>query len=215
MSPKVSDEYKQQKKKELLQAAKQVFMDKGYTQATMQDIMDKADVSRGALYAYFDNIEHVYLEVLKEEDRQDADDFHWDGSGTCWKQLERWMDRKRQEIEAIEQSLFLANAEFFLSQRRRRGNEGTGTPYWMSRYQVIVDAVSDFIRKGETLGHFSPCMPAESISRYLVSFIDGLMIDTAHLGPECTKVPEQMEVLTYILRQMLRPSDLNLSEQGK
>jgi len=39
MSPKVSAEYKANRKSELLQAAKRVFIRKGYSQATMQDIM--------------------------------------------------------------------------------------------------------------------------------------------------------------------------------
>ncbi|WP_406243694.1 TetR/AcrR family transcriptional regulator [Tissierella carlieri] len=71
MSPKVSNQYKTNKRKELLEAAKRVFIQKGYIQATMQDIIDEAGISRGALYSYFNNIQHVFEELLKLEDKMD------------------------------------------------------------------------------------------------------------------------------------------------
>ena len=42
MCPRVSEEYKQEKKHEILRAARRVFIRKGYTRTVMQDIMDEA-----------------------------------------------------------------------------------------------------------------------------------------------------------------------------
>lgn len=70
MCPKVSDEYKQQKKLEILRAARRVFIRKGFTRTVMQDIMEEAGMSRGAVYAYFGNVQHVFLEVLRYDDQE-------------------------------------------------------------------------------------------------------------------------------------------------
>jgi len=201
MAPKVSEEYKQQKKVELLRVAKQVFIKKGYTNATMQDILDEAGVSRGALYAYFDNLEHVYIELLQHEDQQDILCFTVDDEGTSWQQFTSWIDKQRMQIKQIDQSLLAANSEFFLSIRDRKSSY----PYITNRYQRLVEVLIAFIQTGTERGDLAPRFPADSISRYLISFIDGLMLDTAHLGQDQTNVDEQCNMLLFSLKEMLRP----------
>ncbi|MFE1629218.1 TetR family transcriptional regulator [Brevibacillus reuszeri] len=203
MSPKVSDEYKNQKKTMLLQAAKRVFLAKGYTRATMQDVMDEAGISRGALYAYFDNVEHLYMELLQFEDQQDVLFVSPNDDETSWQQITNWVHKQQKEIEQIEQTLTQANSEYFLSIRDSKKQEGD--TYSTTRYDRIVNALTVLFQSGTKKGELQPRLPAEMIARYLVSFIDGLMLDTAHLGPEKTRVAEQMEALIFSLREMLRP----------
>ena len=203
MSPKVSDEYKNQKKTLLLQAAKRVFLAKGYTKATMQDVMDEAGISRGALYAYFDNVEHLYMELLQFEDQQDVLFFSPNDDETSWQQITNWVHKQQKEMEQIEQTLTQANSEYFLSIRDSKKQEGV--TYSTTRYDRIVNTLTVLFQSGTKKGELQPRLPAEMVSRYLVSFIDGLMLDTAHLGPEKTRVAEQMEALIFSLREMLGP----------
>lgn len=44
MAPIVSEEYKRKKKRELIQAARKVFIERGFVRTSMQDIMDEARV---------------------------------------------------------------------------------------------------------------------------------------------------------------------------
>lgn len=201
MAPKVSEEYKQHKKTELLQAAKQVFIKKGYTNATMQDILDEAGVSRGALYAYFDNLEHVYIELLRYEDQQDILCFTPDDERTSWQQITSWVDKQRMQIKQMDQSLLVANSEFFLSVRENKA----GYPYITDRYQRLVEVLIAFMQAGAERGDLAPRFPQDSIARFLISFIDGLMLDTAHLGQDKTIVDEQCDLLLFSLKEMLRP----------
>ncbi|TKI57407.1 TetR/AcrR family transcriptional regulator [Brevibacillus antibioticus] len=204
MAPKVSDEYKSKKKIELLQAAKRVFLTKGYTRATMQDIMDEAGVSRGALYAYFDNLEHLYLELLQFEDQQDAQFFAPVAGETSWQQITKWVNKQQGEIEKIEETLSQANSEFFLSLKDQQKRQSY--PYITTRYEKMVDVLTAFFVHGTATGEFTPQLSPEAIARYLISVIDGLMLDTAHLGAEKTKVSVQMEALLFSLRAMLGPT---------
>jgi len=54
-----------QKKQFILETARNVFMDKGYKEVTMKDIVDACGISRGGLYLYFDSTKEIFLEVLK------------------------------------------------------------------------------------------------------------------------------------------------------
>ncbi|GIP34880.1 TetR family transcriptional regulator [Paenibacillus sp. J2TS4] len=203
MAPKVSDEYKAQKKKELLQAAERVFVHKGYTQATMQDVMEAAGVSRGALYSYFDNIEHVFIEVLQREDQQVLLFFAPEEEAPLWGQLTGWVYRQRESIENIRRSLVRAKSEFFLTTGDMQNSPSHS--YITERYQSLVDAIKRFIEKGIEQGEFRPRAASEAIALYLISFLDGLMLDTFQLGAERTKVNEQLEVLLLSLQGMLDP----------
>lgn len=203
MSPKVSEEYKREKKNELLQAARRVFIRNGYTHTTMQDIMDEAGVSRGALYSYFDNIEHVFMEVLQFDDQQDILLFEPNGQSSLWTHVTNWIKQQQKNIEAINQSLLLSKAEFFLSSNYVRNKENF--PYITERYQRIVDAIKSVIQKGIEQGEFQPRLSPESIALYLISFLDGLMLNTFQLGSERTNVNDQLTVLLFSLKEMLCP----------
>lgn len=51
--------------------------------------MDKAGISRGALYSYFNNINHVFIEVLKYDDEKDIQYFVPSEKGPLWPQLKK------------------------------------------------------------------------------------------------------------------------------
>ena len=44
---------------EIMDAAMILFMEKGYTNTTTQDIVDKVNISRGLLYYHFKNKEDI------------------------------------------------------------------------------------------------------------------------------------------------------------
>jgi TetR/AcrR family transcriptional regulator, transcriptional repressor of aconitase len=50
---KVTDRYLEERRAEILEAAKRVFVRKGYGSATIQDIASEADVAAGSIYRYY------------------------------------------------------------------------------------------------------------------------------------------------------------------
>ena len=62
MAPIVSEEYKRKKKRELIQAARKVFIERGFVRTSMQDIMDEA----GELPARIDYETLVNTEFAKD-----------------------------------------------------------------------------------------------------------------------------------------------------
>lgn len=61
--PKVPQEYLDARRREILEAAVRCFARRGYHGTTMQDVADEAELSKGALYRYFDGKEGI-LEAL-------------------------------------------------------------------------------------------------------------------------------------------------------
>ena len=53
-------------RQDVLQSALRVFSEKGYAAATLQDIADRAGVTRGAIYWHFENKAELYNSLLAE-----------------------------------------------------------------------------------------------------------------------------------------------------
>ena len=63
--PKVVPEYKQEAKSRILEAANKVFAERGYHEATMDDIAKRLGVSKGAIYLYFSSKEDLFEAMCK------------------------------------------------------------------------------------------------------------------------------------------------------
>jgi TetR/AcrR family transcriptional regulator len=64
------DRNKQRNRQEILSAAQAVFGDKGYHQASIQEIADRADFAVSTLYALFLNKEDLYHQASKDVGRR-------------------------------------------------------------------------------------------------------------------------------------------------
>ncbi|MFH0991539.1 MAG: TetR/AcrR family transcriptional regulator [bacterium] len=57
---------KEHRKAEILQAAHEIFFEKGLQNTTMDEIAEKAELSKGTLYLYYKSKEDLYLAVMME-----------------------------------------------------------------------------------------------------------------------------------------------------
>ena len=206
--PKVGEKYRQNRKIQILNAAKRVFTAHGYNNATMQDVIDESGMSRGGVYAYFNNIEHVFIELLKFDDAKDSKVFIDIVEGvSLWSQLIDFLQSYQVEIKAARNSLVRAKSEFFLQEELTKNEESTH--YMTQRYINLKKAIEGFINKGQVQGEFNPILAPEKIALYMISFLDGLTINSFSIGADIIDVDEQIVVLTYSLQALLNPKPEN------
>jgi len=55
---------KENKRNNILKAARKLFFDRGFKAVTVDSIADRAGVSKGSIYLYFDSKEEIYAQVL-------------------------------------------------------------------------------------------------------------------------------------------------------
>ena len=53
-------EKSEQKRKFILETARRVFVEKGFKNVTMKDIVEACKISRGGLYLYFENTSQIF-----------------------------------------------------------------------------------------------------------------------------------------------------------
>lgn len=64
--PKVSDEYREAKRDEIVHAAMRAFHRKGFHRASMADIIAESGLSAGAIYGHFDSKADIILAVSQK-----------------------------------------------------------------------------------------------------------------------------------------------------
>ncbi|MCM8768273.1 MAG: TetR/AcrR family transcriptional regulator, partial [Candidatus Omnitrophica bacterium] len=58
-------ERKEKRQQQILQAASQIFSDKGYWKADMESISRRAGLAKGTIYLYFPGKEELFLSLFK------------------------------------------------------------------------------------------------------------------------------------------------------
>lgn len=113
-----------EKRNLILERAKQVFSQKGFSMVTMKDIIDACNISRGGIYLYFSSTDEIFMEVIKlhhqsyiektKNNIDDIDDFHT--------VVNIYFENLKQEMKNIKGSLKLAMIEFFIAHKTETDN---------------------------------------------------------------------------------------------
>lgn len=113
-----------EKRNLILERAKQVFSQKGFSMVTMKDIIDACNISRGGIYLYFSSTDEIFMEVIKlhhqsyiektKNNINDIDDFN-----TI---VNIYFENLKQEMKNIKGSLKLAMIEFFVAHKTETNN---------------------------------------------------------------------------------------------
>ena len=68
--PKVTEDYINKKRAEIIDAAFIIFQQKPLYEMTMLDVIKQAGLSKGGIYRYFSDIDDVIIELINRETRR-------------------------------------------------------------------------------------------------------------------------------------------------
>ena len=69
----------EERKKQILSAASSIFGEKGYQRATTREIAERANLSEGLIYSYFESKDHLLLAILEKLAASGIDEILADG----------------------------------------------------------------------------------------------------------------------------------------
>ena len=199
MSPKVSQEHKEQRRSNLLEAAKEVFVEHGYEKTTMKHVMDKAGVSRGGLYQYFDNKEDLFQALIEEQQLEEivaSLQVRLKEHGTYWDVLLTTFLGENKKATNEMDSLAPSKLEYFITGRNDERKQEHARNRFMKAYEVTIHIIEEGVKSGE----FSPRFEPEVMAKAIISHIDGMALDHAILDSETIQLKEQIELLLGYLK---------------
>lgn len=185
-----------QKKQYIVEASRQIFIDKGYATVTMKDIVEGCNISRGGLYLYFDSVEHLFEEVIKQELNSGKGEIGKDliDSFTQTDLLRIYMKEQKKEILLPEDSLLTALYEYCFS-KKQTGVKSIMDDLVKNKIQFL-EAV---LRKGNEAGEFNVDMP-KNMAKNIVYAFEGLKM-LSRAGTVTEKMID--DELSYLLRNIL------------
>jgi AcrR family transcriptional regulator len=177
---RVSQEYLDARRRQILDAARRTFVGNGFHTTSMQDILREANLSAGAVYRYFKSKDEIIAaigfdnvaaftrtvdEVLEIDDPPPLDE----ALGRLLAALERLdedQDHAKITLQAWTEAL------------RSRPLAGRVEEGWAELTRSLGGLVETYQRRGDLSRH----VPAEHLARLLVGLLHGFVVRRAVLG---------------------------------
>ena len=161
-----------QKKKYILEKAREVFMEKGYKNVTMKDIVDACEISRGGLYLYFPGTRELFLEVLKAEQEDSGSEFEQKigkdfGPADI---LALFLKEQKRELLTKKGTLHEACFELFFEE-----NDYSRENLLKKQFDAAVMVIQRLIEEGVEIGQFCCEEPRRAASN-IMYVLEGLKV---------------------------------------
>lgn len=167
-----------QKKKYILETARKVFMEKGYKNVTMKDIVAACDISRGGLYLYFNSTAEIFREVLHMES-EEADDVFSDSireDATATEILALFLKEQKKELLSKKDNLAIATYEYYFGEDVPKKDN-----ILKRQFDSAVKIIEKLIETGVENGEFY-CEDCRSAARNIMFLLEGLKISAHTIG---------------------------------
>jgi AcrR family transcriptional regulator len=205
--PKVSDEYKLNRRQQIIDAAYRCFVRNGFHETSMRDIYEETQLSPGAVYNYFRS---------KEEIIEGSFQFDYERSRELFKSA-RHSDDPLKALEELLNFLFTGLEDAARLQAPRINVQAWGQALINRRFQetmnqlfdVYLDDAAHIIGRAQERGEVDANLDSRAVARSILSLYFGLELQLA-LDPE-VNVRNYMTVVKAILRGSFRQD----SEKGQ
>lgn len=185
---------KQQTRQEMLRSAKHLFREKGYENTSVEDVTERADVSKSTLFKHFPNKESLLIGLAEDEVKDLLTLME------CSAYKEANLDGKVQVIMSrlIEDSipyLRLTGQILFTTLINKNNIE--------SPFKRLRDEVENLIKQGQEQGYYAKDLAPESIVIMLFGSYYGVLFKWFEDGGEAG-VAQEMEVCVNMILDSIK-----------
>lgn len=185
-----------QKKQYIIEKAREVFVEKGFKEVTMKDIVEACDISRGGLYLYFQNTQELFENVLKleQEDTDDVFGRNISEEATPSDILALFLKEQKKELLSKKPSLNVAIYEYFFKHKVSSKDN-----LLKKQFDGAVYVIEKLIQAGIQSGEFY-CEDPRGAARNIMYVLEGLKIASQTRGiPESAVDREILYVMQGLI----------------
>ena len=182
------------KRQYILETAKKVFVEKGYKNVTMKDIVEACDISRGGLYLYFSSTEELLLAVL-QQDAEELDDVFTESieEDSAADILTLFLKEQKKELLRKRNNLTMAVYEYAFENREKKDQ------MLRRQFDAGVRVLEKLIESGIASGEFY-CENPRGAANNIMYVLEGMKINSQTMGITEAMVDEQ---LLYIMEGLI------------
>lgn len=184
-----------QKKQLILETARKVFVEKGYKNVTMKDIVEACEISRGGLYLYFNSTEEILLALLQQEADETDDVFtrsitEEDSAADI---LTLFLKEQKKELLRKKNNLTMAVYEYSFA------NKDPKNSMLKKQFEAGAKVIEKLIESGIASGEFY-CENPRGAANNIMYVLEGMKINSQTMGITESMVDEQ---LLYIMEGLI------------
>ena len=198
MPRKPNEKHRKNKIRKILESARQVFYRKGFLNVTMQDIIDECGISRGGIYLYFNSVDEIFQEVIRQRNKEKFSIISKavQENAPFAEVMSNYMTLQKTRLLNIEESHFRAYCEYVFSKPK-----GTALAFRDAQLNYLRKSVMSIL----TLGVGQNVIRAENITNladHIIVTVDGLSV--LALGGALTEdlVESQFEILRDMIKNI-------------
>jgi TetR/AcrR family transcriptional regulator, transcriptional repressor of aconitase len=186
--PKVSQQYRDARRDQILNAARRCFLRDGFHATSMQDLFAEAGLSSGAVYRYFAGKDDVIIAIAEDNMRDVVEMIRDVAARSPGRPARDTLADVLEIVRAKDAENGLARIAVLV------WAEALRSPAIAARFKAIITQIrADFtevIRQGQG------DVPADAMATALVSVLPGYILQLALLGPEAVDgIPEAIQSL--------------------
>lgn len=191
--PKVSKEHQEQRRKQIVDAAVDVFLKKGYGRASMNDICAEAELSAGACYSYYPSKDELVCAIAQRSRKRNAEEIEKAAALDPTRPLHSVV---RQFLEELRErkNLRAYSLDYDLMSESRHNKEVRDI--MRKSYRALVKQLAGLVAEGQKAGRINQKLQPQAAARFLLATLQGL-VQQAYLDPK-VDVDAYMQVFEQV-----------------
>lgn len=175
---------KEGRKNAILKAARNLFFEKGFAPVTVERIAQKAELSKGSIYLYFNSKEEIYAQILLD----DVDKFQ--SKITVLPQEGKCASEMLLELARVYVDLFLTDRELFrilMNFMLHAGNLNLPEEFrshLIKKTNKTAEAIEKILQRGIDAGEFSPDIHLRRTRNAIWGLLNGVIALFLFVVPE-------------------------------
>jgi AcrR family transcriptional regulator len=193
--PRISAEREEATRQRILKAARDVFVEKGFASASIDDVVAASGLSVGAIYTYFHNKDELIRASIDTANRAEAEAILADArsAGAGADRMERAIRGWWQySMEAPGAPAFLAEA-WASASRRPLIRE-----LMAIRHERGVTVMSILLRDSVARGELPADLPVDDLARTFGALLDGLVLEYVVSGGALRRAEAERRIMLVL-----------------
>ena len=189
-----------QKRKYIIEKARNVFYRNGYRAVTMKDIVEACDISRGGLYLYFSNTKELFEAVLAEE---------YAGVGSAMEKAQashatpgqvmlQYLDEQKKVILRKKDNIAAAIYEYLFENKPVK-NDNPVKKLFLENIAALEKLIADGVAQ-----EWMVCEDAAEAARNIAYTIEGLKVSAQTIGVTAEAVDREIEYIMGTLGMVVK-----------
>ena len=195
-----NEKHRKNKIRKILDSARLVFYRKGFLDVTMQDIIDECGISRGGIYLYFNSVDEIFQEVIRQRNKEKFSIISKavQENAPFKEVLANYIALQKRRLLNIEESLFRAYCEYVFYKPK-----GTVLAFRDAQLSHLRKSVLSILMLGVSQGALQEIKIPRLADHFIVT-IDGLSV--LALGGALTEdvIEGQLEILREMIGDIVK-----------